>query len=101
MRRTARRLRPSGLPRGLTEQARADWVALAQPTATLEPFGPAAVAGLPERVRRWLTHAITLGTPLRSSVELRMHGEIRLGAWRPFTAVQRQTPGDGFVWAAT
>jgi hypothetical protein len=56
---SARRLRPSGLPRGLTEQARADWAALAQPTATPEPFGPTAVAGLPEPVRRSLIHAIT------------------------------------------
>jgi hypothetical protein len=23
------------------------------------------------------------------------------GAWRPFTAVQRLTPGGGFLWAAT
>jgi hypothetical protein len=28
-----------------------------------------------------------------------MHGEIRLGAWRAFTAVQRLAP-NGFVWAA-
>jgi hypothetical protein len=98
---TARRLRPPGPPRGLTEQARADWAALAQPTAAPEAFDHSAVVGLPEPVRRWLVHAITPRTPLRSSVELRMHGEIRLGAWRRFTAVQRLTPGGGFLWAAT
>jgi hypothetical protein len=64
-------------------------------------FEPAAVAGLPEPARRWVAHAIAATTPLRSSVELRMRGEIRLGAWRPFTAVQRLTPAGGFVWAAT
>ena len=88
-------------PRGLSERARADWVALAEPTPTPPAFEPTAVAGLPEPVHRWLTHAIEPGTPLRSAVELRMHGEIRLGAWRPFTAVQRLTPAGGFVWAAS
>lgn len=82
-------------------QASADWAAPAQPTAAPEAFDPTAVAGLPDPVRRWLAHAITRGTPLRSSVELRMHGEIRLGAWQPFTAVQRLTPAGGFLWAAT
>ncbi|MGH2946461.1 MAG: DUF6544 family protein [Solirubrobacteraceae bacterium] len=56
---------------------------------------------LPEPAVRWLTHAIAAGTPLRTAVEPRMHGEIRLGAWRPFSAVQRLTLADGFVWAAT
>ena len=88
-------------PRGLSARARADWAALAEPTPTASLFEPSAVAGLPDPVRRWLTHAIDAGTPLRSAVELRMHGEIRLGAWRPFTAVQRLTPAGGFVWAAT
>jgi hypothetical protein len=94
--------REGALPRGLTSQARDDWTALATPpTVTPERFDPAATAGLPEPVRRWLGHAIAPGTPLRSAVELRMHGEIRLGAWRPFSAAQRLTPGGGFVWAAS
>jgi hypothetical protein len=88
-------------PRGLTGQARADWAALGRPTEPLVVFEPTALAGLPEPARRWITHAIAATTPLRTSVELRMHGEIRLGAWRPFTAVQRLTPAGGFVWAAT
>ena len=29
-----------------------------------------------------------------------MHGEIRLGRWRPFRARQTITPGRGFVWTA-
>src|SRR4051794_13952344 len=48
-------------PRGLTEQARADWAALARPTATPERFEPATTAALPEPVRRWLDHAIAPG----------------------------------------
>lgn len=30
-----------------------------------------------------------------------MHGEIKLGAWRPFTARQVLTPPRGFIWAAS
>ncbi|GAA1908789.1 hypothetical protein GCM10009716_18410 [Streptomyces sodiiphilus] len=59
------------------------------------------VAGLPEPVRRWLTHAIAPGTPLRETAELSMRGEIRLGAWRPFRATQVLAPPRGFIWAAT
>jgi hypothetical protein len=88
-------------PRGLTQQTRADWAALAAETPAPAPFDPAATAGLPAAVRRWLAHAIAPGTPLRAAVELRMHGEILLGAWRRFTAVQRISADGGFVWAAT
>ncbi len=35
------------------------------------------------------------------AVELRTHGEIFLGRWAPFTAVQRLSVSGGFVWAAT
>jgi len=80
---------------------RADWAALAEPMATPSAFEPGSVAELPQPVQRWLTHTIEGGTPLRSAVELHMHGEIRLGAWRPFSAVQRLAPERGFVWAAT
>ena len=51
-------------------------------------------------MRRWLTHAIAPGAPLLTSVELTMHGRIRLGAWRAFTADQRLSVAGGFVWAA-
>jgi hypothetical protein len=53
--------------------------------ATAETFDPAAIMGLPGPARRWLGHAIAPGTPLWSSVELTMHGQIKLGRWRPFT----------------
>ena len=30
-----------------------------------------------------------------------MHGQIKLGRWRPFTARQVLAPPDGYLWAAT
>ena len=92
---------PGWVPNGLTEEARADWLDLA--TATEEPAGfeVTMAAALPEPVRRWLAHAIAPGTALLTSVELTTRGQIRLGSWRDFTAVQRLAPGRGFVWAAT
>jgi hypothetical protein len=63
-------------------------------------YGPSMVAGLPEAARRWLTYAIAPGTLLIDAVEIRMHGEIRLGRWRAFTATQALVPGAGYVWAA-
>ena len=47
--------------------------------ASVETFDPAAIVSLPEPARRWLGHAIAPGTPLWSSVELTMHGQIKLG----------------------
>jgi hypothetical protein len=69
-------------------------------TAAAETFDPAATMGLPEPARRWLSHAIAPGTPLWSRVELTMHGQIKLGRWRPFTARQVLAPPDGYLWAA-
>jgi hypothetical protein len=63
-------------------------------------FRPSMVEGLPEPARRWLTYAIGPGTLLADAVEIRMHGRIRLGRWRPFTATQAVVPGVGYVWAA-
>jgi hypothetical protein len=88
-------------PRGLTRDVRADWLLLASPTQELKVFDPSSLAQLPEPARRWLCHAIVPGTPLARTAEIWMHGPIRLGDWRPFTAVQRLTPREGFVWAAT
>ncbi len=64
-------------------------------------FDPAMTTGLPEAARRWLGHAIEPGTPLWSRAELVMHGQIKLGRWRPFTARQVLTPPGGYLWAAT
>jgi hypothetical protein len=70
-------------------------------TATAETFDPAMTTGLPEAARRWLSHAIAPGTPLWKRAELTMHGQIKLGRWRPFTARQVLAPPDGYLWAAT
>jgi len=88
------------VPAGLTGAARADWTSLGRP-AVPGVFDRAAVADLPGPVGRWLTHAIPEGTPLATAVEVRTHGEIRLGTWAPFTAVQRISLTQGFVWAAS
>jgi hypothetical protein len=80
---------------------RREWDLLSRATGTPEAFDPAMVADLPEPARRWLIHAIAPGTPLWQTVELSMRGEIRLGAWRAFTARQVLAPPRGFVWAAT
>jgi hypothetical protein len=89
------------IPRGLTDDVRADWTSLGSSTATPSVFDPSACVDLPEPVRRWLGQAIERGTSLATAAEVRMHGEIRLGKWRSFTAVQRMTPTGGFIWAAT
>ncbi|MEP7178874.1 MAG: DUF6544 family protein [Pseudonocardiales bacterium] len=65
-----------------------------------ELFDLAMLVDLPEPARRWLTRAIAPGTPLWQSVELAMHGEIRLGRWRGFTANQVAAPPLGYIWAA-
>lgn len=77
-----------------------EWRLLAVDGPPAEPFDPVMLADLPEPARRWLTHAIAPGVPLSRSVELVMHGEIRLGAWRSFTATQVAAPPAGYIWAA-
>lgn len=68
--------------------------------ASRAPFDPAQLDSLPEPARRWLAHAIEPGCMPPVALELRMHGEIRLGRWRPFTATQLLVPDAGFVWCA-
>jgi hypothetical protein len=76
-----------------------DWDELAEPSRVDTAFDPHAVSDLPEPARRWLTHAIAPGTPLRRRVELTEHGRIRVGAWRDFRARQVIAGLDGYVWA--
>jgi hypothetical protein len=78
-----------------------EWRRLGAGRAQSVPFDPETVDHLPEPARRWLLHAIAPGVPLAASTELTMHGTIRLGAWRRFTARQVLAPPDGYVWAAT
>lgn len=77
------------------------WRALEAVRGAERTFDPATAAELPTPARRWLTHAVAGGTPLASAARLRMHGEIRVGAWRRFHADQILAPGLGYIWAAT
>ncbi|HYW04331.1 MAG TPA: DUF6544 family protein [Gammaproteobacteria bacterium] len=63
-------------------------------------FGAEQLTWQPADVRRYLEHSIAHGTALATAVRLRMHGEIRLGRWRPFTAEQVICSGHGMVWCA-
>lgn len=89
-----------GPPRS-ARSVREQWRALGSPAEHPGRFEPGMVSDLPEPARRWLAHAIAPGTPLWRSGELVMHGQIRLGSWRPFTATQVITPPAGYIWAAT
>lgn len=62
---------------------------------------PDDLAGIPETARRYLEHAIAVDTPLASAIRLRMHGEIKLQRWLPFTAEQVIVWGVGFIWKAS
>ena len=65
-----------------------------------ETFSPAQLEDLPEVARRYLEHAIAPGTMLASAVRLRMHGEIKLRGWLPFTAEQVIRWDRGLIWHA-
>lgn len=64
-------------------------------------FRPAELSRLPKAVRCYLEHAIAPGTRLARAVRLRMHGEIKLQRWLPFTAEQAIVWNCGFIWSAT
>ncbi|MGU3583989.1 DUF6920 family protein [Rhodococcus sp. C26F] len=79
----------------------AHWRALSEVRGSSERFVPAMTESLPPAARRWINHAVAEGTPMAAAARLEMSGQIRLGSWRPFTAVQLLAPTTGFVWAAT
>jgi len=66
-----------------------------------QAFQSSQLSGLPEAARRYLEHAIAPGVLLVSAVRLRMHGEIKLGRWLPFTAEQVIDWGHAMIWSAT
>jgi hypothetical protein len=73
------------------------------PPSVIEMFHPEMVTDLPGPARRFLLQAIAPRTPLARSVELEMHGEIRLAPDRdpiPFVAEQVLAPPVRFVWRA-
>ncbi|PYU63894.1 MAG: hypothetical protein DMG49_27585 [Acidobacteria bacterium] len=63
-------------------------------------FSSRQLSGLPEAARRYVEHAIVEGTPLASAVRLRMHGEIKLKRWCPFSAEQVISWKRGMIWNA-
>ena len=69
---------------------------------TAEPTAPhTRPTGLPPAAERWLAHAVQPGSEGLRRAELRMHGEILVGRWRPFRAEQVLDPRVAFTWAAT
>jgi len=66
-----------------------------------QAFDPERISGIPEGARRYLRHAIAVGTPLASAVRLKMHGEIKLKGWLPFTAEQVICGNRGMIWQAS
>ena len=66
-----------------------------------QAFGLSHIVGLPDAARRYLEHAIALGTRLASAVRLQMHGEIKLKRWFTFTAEQVIRWDRGMIWRAT
>jgi len=89
----------SSVPRE-ARPVRQEWDRLSVDGPPAEPFDVAMLVDLPEPARRWLTRAIAPATPLARAVELTMHGEIRLGSWRNFTATQVAAPPASYIWAA-
>lgn len=71
-----------------------------EPSHPLPTFDPDRIDHLPRPVQRHLRHAIEPGAPLYRAIRLRMRGEIKLGAWRPFEAEQVIRWGRGMVWRA-
>ena len=70
-------------------------------TPTDLTFSLDKIAHSPEAARRYLEHAIAPGTKLASAVRLKMHGEIKLKNWIPFTAEQVICWEHGLIWSAT
>jgi hypothetical protein len=64
-------------------------------------FRPDDFAHLPDAARRYLSHAMAHDIVLASAVRLKMHGEIKLKNWSPFTAEQIVCWDRGFIWSAT
>jgi hypothetical protein len=66
-------------------------------------FTPEMVAAQPEPVQRYFLHAIALGTPIATAVQLQMRGSFRLGQDKPWMAMRATEiiSPKGFVWQAT
>ena len=64
-------------------------------------FNPDKLSHLPAAAKRYLEHAIAPGAKIASAVRLKMHGEIKLKQWIPFTAEQVICWEHGLIWSAT
>lgn len=84
----------------MTREVSLDELWNSEPPGSLA-FTASQFTGLPEGVRRYLEHAVAEGTKLASAVRLRMHGEIKLRGWLPFTAEEVIHRDRGFIWAAS
>ncbi len=69
-------------------------------TPTDLTFSPDKLDRLPAAAKRYLEHAIAPGTKIASAVRLKMHGEIKLKKWIPFTAEQVICWEHGLIWSA-
>ncbi|MEH1936782.1 MAG: DUF6544 family protein [Nostoc sp.] len=69
---------------------------------THQHFHVDMIAGLPAPVQRYFLHAIALGTPLATSIKLKMQGQLRISPDKPWLPMQAQEilTSKGFVWKA-
>ncbi|MGB5811177.1 MAG: DUF6544 family protein [Polyangiales bacterium] len=74
------------------------WESITPSRGTVEPT---SFTGLPTAAQRYLRSAMPSGCFDASAVRLRMHGEIKLKRWLPFTAEEVIRWGRGFIWEAT
>ena len=66
-------------------------------------FSADPLAGLPAPARRYLRHAIAIGTPLADACRLTLRGSMCPAPGQPrlsLTATEVLAPRDGFVWTA-
>lgn len=76
---------------------------LAAATTPLPAFSESDLDGLPEPARRYLRHAVAMGTPLAPACRLWMSGSLAPTPGGPsvdLTAVETLAPHRGFVWSA-
>jgi hypothetical protein len=96
---------PHGGPVAMAESVRTPsldtlWGAVTVPAGD-RVFDTGLLPAFPVAARGYLAHAIAPGTPLATAVRLRMHGEIKLRQWLPFTADQVIHWSRGMMWRAT
>lgn len=94
------------LSRVARQAANERFAALERTATVTTTFDQALLRGMPEVARRYFTHAIAPGTPLRTVVRLGMEGTFLLGDKTKsqsysMSATQVLAPPDRFVWIPT